>query len=481
MSWPFGGLRRPSPRPKPHDVHDPKGQRLLGLSLDTNQPIWAPKGHSLLLAAAGGGKTTCGAMPWLFSYAASEPDKATLWLDSKNGEGALQTANMLADLGRKVAIIDDTGVLPPDCPHLVRLNPLAPAIWAHEHSTGTLLFAIDTINHALIAEPAESDDRNLYFRAWPRKLNAFALRTLLKRNTALAVPGAMWALLSDPVKLRKFAAIEAEEGDPALKALASNILEMAGHEHWPQHLEAAQRSLELFSAGTSLHDAGNGATKTHADLIREGAIIFIVGNQANVHRLGAAYAMHLLAFCNALYHGAGSLRIIADEFTNAPLKSLVESLTTLRAFGCEVAMLAQSRSEIERKFGRLEVQTIEENAIVKQWFGFSSFDEAERVSKAMGEEHAVTSSLGADTESLRLQTNLQLNRQRHMSAAELMAMPADIQLIHVKGLGFFLARKIGQQNVAPYCHLIAPNTLEGGRLAPDPKITLTTPNQGDAS
>lgn len=477
MSWPFGRKKEC----KADAPLDPMGHRLLGLTLDGNHPIWAPKGHSLLLSAAGGGKTSCGSMVWLFSYAASEPHKAVLVLDSKNAEHAVQAADMLARLGRKVAIIDETGELPVDCPHRVSLNPLGPAIWARQHAPGTLLYAIDTINHALIAEPAESDDRNLYFRAWPRKLNSFALRTLLKRNTALAVPGAVWALLSDPAKLRKFAAIESEEGDDALKALALNILEMAGHEHWPQHLEAAQRSVELFSAGASLHNAGIGATKTHADLIAEGAIIFLVGNQAYVNRLGAFYATHILAFCDALYHGAGPLRIIADEFTNAPLKSLVESLTTLRAFGCEVHMIGQSRSEIERKFGRLAVQTIEENAIVKQWLGFSSFDEAERASKAMGEELALSSNLGADTESLRLSTNLQFTKQRQLSTSELMAMPRNQQLIHFKGVGFTLAWTIGQQNIAPFCHLVAPNRLEGGKLPPEPKITLATPDRGDVS
>ncbi|MDP3197736.1 hypothetical protein [Tabrizicola sp.] len=64
---------------------------------------------------------------------------------------------------------------------------------------------------------------------------------------------------------------------------------------------------------------------------------------------------------------------------------------------------------------------------------------------------------------------------RWMSPAELMAMPADQQLIHVKGLGFIVARKIGQQQVAPYCHLVAENPIEGGRLTPDPILALTTP------
>ena len=478
MNWPFG---RKKVEHKAGTPFDPKGHRLVGLTMESGAPIWAPKGHSLLLAAAGGGKTTSGGMPWLFSYAASEPHKAVLVLDSKNGEFAWQAAGMLARMGRKVAIICDMGVMPEDCPHRVSLNPFGTVVSATQHDPESLIYAIDTITHALIAEPAEPDERNAYFRAWPRNQAEFGLRTLLKRSTALTIPGGLWALLSDPEKLRKFAAIEAEEGDPALKALAANILEMAGHEHWPQHLEAAQRSVRLFSAGARLHNAGTGATTTHADLIKQGAIIFLVGNQRHINRLGPYYALHILSFIDAMYGGAGSLRIIADEFTNAPLKSLVESLTTLRGFSCEVAMIAQSRSEIERRFGRLELQTIEENAIVKQWFGFSNFDEAERVSKAIGEEHAVSSSLGADTESLRLQTNLQLIKQRGMSAAELMAMGPHMQLIHIKGLGFFLALKIGQQNIDPYCHLLDANSMEGGRLPPDPKITLVTPNHGAAS
>ncbi len=95
----------------------------------------------------------------------------------------------------------------------------------------------------------------------------------------------------------------------------------------------------------------------------------------------------------------------------------------------------------------------------------------------MGEQMAVQESLGADTASFRLQSNLNLTKQRWMSPAELMAMPPRMQLIHVKGLGFFLAAKIGQQHLDPYCRLIAPNELEKGRLPPDPKMTLTHPEE----
>jgi len=458
---------------------DPGGQRLLGLALESGAPIWAPKGHSLLLAAAGGGKTTSGAMPWLFSYAACDNGTAVLGLDSKDGEMAMQSATMLAGLGHKVAVIDDFRTWP-QCPYRVELNPFGAAVSVFQRASEVLIFALDSIALALIEEPADGDSKNKYFRAWPRLMIEFAVMVMLSRNPRLCVPGGIAALLGDSDMLKNFAAIEAEEGDASVKGLAASILGMANHEHWFQHLEAAQSALRQFRPGTRLHSAGRGASVSHADLIRDGTFIFLIGPQRYMNQLGPYYALHLMGFLQAVYSGAGRLKIIADEFTNAPLKSLVEALTTLRGFGAEVHMIAQSRSEIERRFGRLGTQTIEENAIIKQWFGFSSFDEAERVSKAIGEELAVGSSLGADSESLRLNTNLNLVRQRWMSPAELMAMPVDQQLVHVKGLGFFVARKVGQQQIAPFCNLVAENPIEGGRIAPDPLLTLITPKQRPA-
>ena len=474
MSWPFRKNPFARARRETGAPLDPLGQRLLGLTLESGQPIWAPKGSSLLLGAAGSNKTTCGLMPWLYSYAASEVGTSILILDSKNGEVARQTADMLADLGFPVGVLDDLNTWP-ECRHRINLNPFDAATSVHSRAPEELIYALDKITHALIEEPADGDARNRYFRAWPRLMIEFATSVLLSCNPHLVTPGGVSSLLGDPDMLQKFAAIQAEEGDASMKALAQALLGMVEHEHWFQHLEAAQSALRQFRPGTALHNAGRGGTLGHADLIRQGYFIFLVGPQAYIQELGPYYALHVMGFLQAIYGGAGKLRVIAEEFTNAPLKTLTESLTTLRGFGAEGHMVAQSRSEIERRFGRLGTQIIEENSIVKQWFGFSSFDEAEKTSRAMGEELAVGASLGADSESLRLSTNMNLVRQRWMSPAELMAMPADQQLIHVKGLGFIIARKIGQQQVAPYCHLVAENPIEGGRLSPDPILTLSTP------
>jgi type IV secretion system protein VirD4 len=488
MSAPFGWklsrkpFAKPFAKPKPVPI-DPKGQRLIGALRETGEPIWAPKGHSLLLAANGSGKSTAGAMPWIFSLLASSSRRAVLVMDSKDGELAAQCAGMIADMGIPVAVIDDMGVFPADYPHRVSLNAVGNVVSAYRDAPEDLIFASETVTHALIEEP-ERDQRNRYWRAWPRILIEFAVMVLLKRNLQLATPGGVWVLLSNPDMLRKFAAIEAEEADGMLQVLARNVLGMVGHENWPQHLEAAQEALRIFAVGSRLHRAGTPVgtqtSTTHFDLIRQKAVIFLVGPQAYMNRLGPYYALHIMGFTNALYRHAGPLAIINDEFTNAPNKPFVEALTTLRAFGGEAHNIAQSRSEIERKFGKLETHTIEENAIVKQWFGFSSFEEAERVSKAMGEQHAIGSTLGADSDTLRLQTNLQLVKQHLLSPSELMAMRPDEQLIHVKGLGFFVAQKLSQQHIMPYAGLLAPNPLEGGKLTPDPKITLQFP-KGEAS
>ncbi|OXT02902.1 type IV secretion system protein VirD4 [Notoacmeibacter marinus] len=453
---------------------DPEGRRLLGTTFE-GEPIFAPKGHSLLLSANGGGKTTSGAMPWLYSLLSSSNRPAVLAFDSKDGEMAHQAAPMIAGLGIPVAVLDDMGVMGPDCPYRVSLNPLGGVVAAHRHHGMDLVFASENANQAFIADPPD-DARNQYFRDQPRTLIEFVTFALLKRNPRLATPGGVWALIANPELLLKVAAVEADEGDEMLKALAMDVIGMAQHEHWPQHRAAALKALRIFAAGTRLHEAGLDATTTHAELIRQRAVIFLCGPQAFMSRIGAYYALHILAFNDALYVGAGPLAMIADEFTNAPLKPLVEALTTLRAYGGEFHMIAQSRSEIERRFGRLETQTIEENAIVKQWFGFSSFEEAERVSKAMGEAMVVSSSLSTDDQELRLQSSYQTGKEAMMSPAALMAMPENEFLYHIKCLGFGRGLKTPMQTIAPYCHRIGPNPLEGGILPPDPKITLRTPN-----
>ena len=451
------------------------GRRILGMTFD-GKPIFEPRpSHSLLLAAAGGGKTTSGAVPWIQSILADH-SRAIVITDSKDGEIAAQCAVMCANHGRKVAIIDDFDILGADNPYKIQINPFGGVIASHKKANGELLFSAEAACHGLIEEPSDGDSKNLYFRDEPRAMIEYVMSSFLARNPNLSIPGGVWSLLADPETLHKMAEIDADEGDSALSSLATHVVEMAKNkDHYPQHRGAAVRSLRIFGAGSPLHHAGMDADIFHLQLLQKNYVVFIIGPQRHMERLGAYYALHLQSFADAILTGlAGATDLILDEFTNAPLKLLIMRLTILRAYGARLHMIAQSRSEIERRFGRLETATIEENAVVKQWFGFSSFEEAERVSKAMGETQNVSHGMGVNSDKMDVSGNFSVGKERMFPPERLMSLPSDEQIIHVKDIGFIHCKKIRQNEISPYASELADNHLEGGRLTPDPKITLPT-------
>lgn len=458
-------------------------RRIIGADFDS-KPIYAPKhAHSLLLAAAGGGKTTCGAIPWLQSLIADRA-RAIVIADSKDGEIAAQCAKFCGKYGRKVAIIDPFGVLEgvfgKDYSIRVSVNPFGAVIRSFQKKNGELIFSSENACQALIEEPPR-DQRNAYWRDEPRTIIEFAINTLLNRKPELATPGGVWALIARPEMLHAAATIDAEEEDEALKALALHVLGMEKNpEHFPQHRAAALKSLRVYGAGSALHQAGVEAAVTHEQLVRDKYIVFLVGPVRHMERLGADYALHLQSFMEVVLGGGyGPVTFILDEFTNAPLKALVSQLTTMRGFGGTCHMIAQSRSEIQRKYGEKETATIEDNAVIKQWFGFSSIEEAERISRAMGEAQNVSHSLGLGSDKTDFSGTFNTGKERLFTADELMRLPPDEQIIHVKDVGFIHARKVRQNEIGPSCHVLADNPLEGARLSPDPKFTLPTTDGED--
>lgn len=447
-------------------------RRLLGRAFD-GRPLYAPKHcHSLLLSAAGGGKTTCGAMLWLMSLIA-DTSRTIIVSDCKEGEIAAQAANMCAHYGRKVAIIDDFGILGLDNKLTHSLNPYGALEAAYESDNGELIFSLDTACQTTIPEPKD-DAKNQYFRDEPRTLIEFAKLALLKRG--LCTPGAVWAMIAHIEMLMQAAQVEAEEGDEDLRALAEHVLGMYEHENFQMHRSAALKALRIYASGSALHKAGSDARLTHEDLIRDNYIVFLVGPVRHLERLGTHYALHLQSFMEVVLTGKfGPVTFILDEFSNAPLKALVAQLTTMRGYGANCLMIAQSFSEIERKYGKLEAQTILENAIIRQWFGFSSYEEAEKVSRAMGETLSVSASLGTSSDKTEFSGNYSMQKERLWTPDMLMRMRPGEQIIYIKGVGYIYCEMVGQNQCDPYCRELDPNPYEGGILPPDPIVTLPTP------
>ncbi|MFA6965228.1 type IV secretory system conjugative DNA transfer family protein [Bosea sp. (in: a-proteobacteria)] len=455
-----------------------RGRRLIGLTFD-GRPIFepSPSASGIITAAMGGGKTTCGSVPAVQSLL-SDKGQAIFINDVKDGEIAAQIAQMCRKYGRKFGVVDEFGVLGADYPYRIELNPFDAAQDALRNTPALMPFVLESINHTLIEEPA-GDQRNFYWRESPRDVLLAAQKILKEHQPRLLTPGGLQSLLSDPRSWDAALAVEAadDESEAQGNALRLLALKKDNAEHYTQHLNAAITALKIFSFGP-LRDAGRQTTHTYAELIRDGWVVCFVNPIRLADRLGPLFALHTLSVMQAGLSKIGRACLILDEFCNAPLREAVSRITVFRAYGIKCLYITQSRQDAVRKYGEREIAILEENCAVKQWFKFSNFEEAERVSRAMGETRNVSHSLGLNSEQMGYSGTLNTGKDRLFTPYELMSLPADEQIVHIADVGFIHCRKIRQNEIAPYCYDLADNPLEGGRLTPDPKVTLRT-NFGD--
>ena len=449
-------------------------RRLLGLTFD-DKPIWEPNpaASGLVYAAMGGGKTTCAAMPTIMSLLSDEGQ--ALLINDVKAEIAPQIAAMCLKHGRRFGVVDPFRALGAGYEHRITVNASSAAQSAARDECDDLPFVIEAMNHALIEEPA-NDQRNFYWRESPREILAVAQGILLRRTPRLATPGGLASLLSDPATFTTALVCEADDEDSPLRNAAAQIIELreSNKEHYSQHLRAALSALKIFAA-PPLRDDGRFADLTHEELIRDKWVVCFVNPLRHADRLGPYYAQHFVSLMQAQLSGRfGRACWVLDEFCNAPLRDAVIRITGYRAFGLKCLFITQSRQDAIRRYGQRETAVLEENCGVTQWLRFSNFEEAERVSRAMGEALHVSRSLGLNSDRFGFSGTLGTGKQRLFTPYELMSLPAQEQIIHVADVGFIHAKKIRQNEIAPYCFDLADNPLEGGRLTPDPKVFLKT-------
>jgi type IV secretion system protein VirD4 len=457
-------------------------RRILGFSLEEGSPIFEPNSSasSLIVGATGGGKTTCVSIPAIMSML-SEIARALLINDVKDGEMAWQIARMCRKYGRKFAVIDDSHVLGADYPYRISINPFGGIVSAYKTQNPDLQFIIENAVHTLIEEPV-GDAKNKFFRDGPRGFLTFGIRALLERKAELATPGALASLIADRDTWNAIVDQEAEDGTPLMRMLAGQIKELKEFdpEHYSMHMLSALTALSSFQLGSPLHEAGRAEEITHEELIRDGWVVCIVQSQRNAGRLGAYYGLHILSFMNAQMSGdVGKADYILDEFCAAPLKPVIRQLTTIRAYGGRFILIAQSRADIQNQYGEKETAMLEENCTVKQYLKFSNFEEAERISKSIGEVESLQQSLGFSSDKPEFSGNFSTGRERIFTAEELLRLPPDQQILHIAGVGFVHCKKVRQNEIAPYCFDLDVNPLEGGILEPDPKVTLAVPKGTD--
>jgi type IV secretion system protein VirD4 len=442
-------------------------------------PIWTPDsgGSRIVYAAAGGGKTTCVAMPSILS-ALSDTGMAIVSNDVKSGEISFQTEPVCVKHKRLFGVIDDTRVMGADYPHRINLNPFGAIAHAHEIGSEDLAFIIEGAMRALIDEPP-NDQKQFYWRQGPRDILEVGTRALLLSSTGLCTPGALYVLLAEPDLFDGALALCLDEGDEATKALANQVIGTRDtDQNFAQHMQAALQAIKIYQPGSPLHSAGQDAEHSHLDLIEDGWVICVVNPVQHAARMGAHFALHALGFMEAQLSKPGLRTLyVYDELGSTPLRDAVSRITVMRAYGATGLYITQSRQDLVRRYGEKETAVLEENAVIKQYLKFSSFEEAERVSRAIGEQLSIQKGLGTQSGRLDLSGNYSVGKERIFTADELMRLPPDEQILHVAGVGWIHAKKARQNQIMPYAAELGDNPLEGVAMPPDPKITLMTPAQ----
>ena len=283
------------------------------------------------------------------------------------------------------------------------------------------------------------------------------------------------ALLANPESFDTALRDGADSGSPSLKSLACQILEFreGTAENEPSHMMGAIDALKAFLPGTILHRVGFDATDTLMAALKRKAVVMIVGDMANIEEHSNYISMTLQSYVYAqLKGGIGKTHVFADEVANFNASQIINKLPVIRAYGGCMHFYTQSRAGLAKRFSDKVATSVDENCAQKVYLTFSNTEEAERVSKACGEDFVRNSSMSIRSDAVGFNDSLSLTRGRLVSAAELNAMPKHRLLFNTTGIGWYFANRISQHQISPFAELLAPNHLEANNWKPDIKLKL---------
>lgn len=434
-----------------------EGQKVLG-ALDGHVIYEPPQAsHSIVVSANGGGKSTCMALPTIMSIAHQISRGAQMGcvvVDGKDGELAHQAAPMLDELGIDYAILDDRDQFP-DHPHVVAMNPFGGL--AHTHLSDPRSFGdvLDRVAHTLCPS-VKGDGRNEYFYRSPRERLTIPLRFFLEERRQV-YPGLVWAAMSNPEDWAKLLELAVTSNDAALRAEASKVLEYMAkkQEHEPSHVGAALAALAPFAAGRWLHEVGSGhegkPLLEHHEVMRRPMILFITGRYEAVHSSANYFGLHVQAVLQAqMREPTWIVHYIAEEAANVPLREIAEKMQVLRGKGARIHIITQSRAALEAAYGERETRQIFSDAVIKQWLMLTDAEEAEKLSRAIGDQVIIRPNKSLNDDNLATQSGYAITRERLITPEALLSMPRSEQIIHIGGLGWLKCQKVHCSELGPY-------------------------------
>ena len=467
-------------------MFEPNG-RPLGETL-TGIPIFEPSAsvHSKIVAPPGLWKTiaaiTTAIMHLVHTKRGKKELPPSLIIPDVKGELAAMCAGALRAMGFDVWVLNDTM-------HLglqgVDLNPFALLVESYESDDPRKRARAGVIARILAMtiypEPKDGDEKNRFWRAGTRDCLAAAMFCLLAEKKL--TPSFLWSILSDPSAftraLKKLADLD-EMTQPGV-LLARSLLEtyLEEPQHFSDFRSSAAQKLESFETTGMLAHVGLSSSLSHSAIRQKQVIVFMVSPLAYSDELALLQKVHLQSFMMSLkeYPGGQPVEFILDEACNAKaaLSNLIDDLTLVRGLSARVHLVAQAESQIVTTWGRDAAKTLDAVTDLKQIMGTNSPEEAQILSKALAMGVIDFDELGFSTKSEDVTLRADRTGRPLMTPDEIMSMPRDEQIILVNGLRPIRARKLTYARYDPICHQLGENPVEGGKLAPDPKVILKYP------
>lgn len=461
-----------------------EGGRLIGIDFD-GRPLFSPtrieQSHSIVIAAAGSGKTSCGVLPSLISLAhemKAGANFSAFACDSKDGEIVAQMAPLLDDLGIEYAILDDYEVMKGH-PKRVSMNPFGELIRVKEEEPRSFADMVSSVMFTLHPSPPDDGGKNEYFYDSARIRGEVIIHDVANMEGITLHPGAIWDILNDPDLFEERLIHIANNGDVAQQGVAKKILQYIEdkHEHEAAHVGAALQAFSAFAAGSWLYDLvpENGPLPVleHRDLMRRPMMLFIVGRADQASRAKAYFGLHLQAAMHAqTVMPRHIVHYIAEEAANTPLKEMTTKLQLLRGQGARIHIIAQSEAGLEIAYGQLATKVIFNEAVVKQYFSFTSYQDAKAVSEALGQRIVIKPSLSQSSDKASYGTSWSLSREPLLSVDRLMSLPSDHQIIHYGRLGFGHHLKAHSSHIGPYAAKLGRNPVENKDAVVNIKFNL---------